>query len=109
MRIGELNKRIIIGRYASGENEWGDPLPEPVWETVAEVWASVVGLSGSQYFQAQQTVNQSDHKMIIRYRTDIKQGMIVRHDGREFTIHAVLDEDGKRRWLTLSCKEEEPT
>jgi SPP1 family predicted phage head-tail adaptor len=103
-----LRHRIEIGRYVKGEDQWGDPLPEPAWQKVATVWASVEGLRGSQYFQAQQTVNQSDHRIIIRYNGDIKQGMIVRHDSREFTIQAVLDEEGKRRWLTLVCQEVKP-
>ncbi len=102
-----LRHRIEIGRYVKGEDQWGDPTSQK-WEQVAVVWASVEGLRGNQYFQAQQTVNQSDHCIIIRYNGDIKQGMIVRHDSREFTIQAVLDEEGKRRWLTLVCQEVEP-
>jgi len=102
-----LRHRIEIGRYEKGENEWGDPTSQK-WEQVAVVWASVEGLRGNQYFQAQQTVNQSDHRIIIRYRKDIKQGLIIKHDGQEFIIQSVLDEDGKRRWLTLVCQEVRP-
>lgn len=106
-RIGDLRHRIEIGRYVTGEDQWGDPLPE-TWQQITEVWGSVEGLRGNQYFQAQQTVDQSDHKVAIRYRNDIKQGMIIRHDSRELTIQSVLDEDGKRRWLTLVCQEVKP-
>lgn len=102
-----LRHRVGIGKYTAGEDEWGDPAP-PKWEQVADVWASVEGLRGSQYFQAQQTINQSDHRITVRYCNDIKQGMVVRHDGREFTIQSVLDEDGRRRYLTLICQEVQP-
>ena len=102
-----LRHRIEVGRYVSGKDEYGDPTPEQ-WERVATLWASVEGLRGSHYFQAQQTVNQSDHRIIIRYRGDITQGMIVKHDGRELTIQSVLDEDGRRRRLTLICREVAP-
>lgn len=108
MNPGKLRYRIEIGRYVDGTDEWGDPLPEPTWESVAIVWAAVEGLRGSQYFQAQQTVNQSDHRITIRYRKGIEPGMAIRHDGREFSIQSVLDEEGARRWLTLVCREEEP-
>ncbi len=110
MAPGNLNHLVDIGYYTQEEDQWGDPVPgsKPMWNRVARVWASVEGLRGSHYFQAQQNVNQSDHRVKIRYSKDVKPGMIVQHDDREFTIQAVLDEDGKRRWLTLICKEEEP-
>lgn len=109
MNPGDLRHRIEIGYYDDPRDEWGDPIPgERQWNLVAKAWASVEGLRGNQYFQAQQMVNQSDHRIVIRYRKDIKQGLIVRHDGREFTIQSVLDEDGRRRHLTLHCREVVP-
>lgn len=109
MNIGDLRHRIEIGRCVEGKDQWGDPLPESTWQRVAKPWASVEALKGSSYFQSQQTVAQSDHEITIRYRKGIEAGMIVRHDGREFTVQAPLDKDGKRRWLTLLCREVRPT
>lgn len=106
MRIGRLRHRIEIGQYLQGTDDYGDPLPNQ-WQALT-VWADVEGLQGSHYFQAQQTVDQSDHRIIIRFRKGIEQGMIVKHDGREFTIQSVLDKDGTRRWLELVCKEVNP-
>ena len=53
-------------------------------------------------------MERSDHKVVIRYRKGIEPGMVVRHDGRELIIQSALDEDGRRRWLTLICREVEP-
>ncbi len=103
----ELRHRISIGRYAAGENEWGDPAPA-TWDNVATVWAAVEGLGGRLYFEAQQTDQQSDHKITIRWRRGIEPGMTVRHDGREYTIQAVADKEGHRRWLELICREVKP-
>lgn len=107
MKIGDLRHRIEIGRYVQGEDQWGDPLPAQ-WERVCEVWAAVEALSGQLYFQARQTAEQSDHRITIRWRQGIEPGMVVRHDGQEFTIQAVLDRDGKRQWLELICREVKP-
>ena len=107
MKIGDLRHRIEIGRYVQGEDQWGDPV-SPTWQTVATVWAAVEALTGRLYFEARQTTEQSDHRVIIRWRPGIEPGMIVRHDGREFTIQAVLDRDGKRRWFELVCQEVKP-
>ena len=107
MNPGDLRHRIEIGRYIEGTNEWGDP-ELAYWESYCQVWALVEGLKGSLYFEALQTVERSDHKVVIRYRKGIEPGMVVRHDGRELIIQSALDEDGRRRWLTLICREVEP-
>jgi len=103
-----LRHRVEIGRYVSGKDPFGNPMSKQ-WQPVATVWAAVEALSGRLYFEAQQTVEQSDHRITIRWRRGIEAGMIVRHDGREFVIQSPpLDRDGRRRWLTLLCKEVRP-
>lgn len=107
MAAGRFRHRVEIGRYVGDQDQWGDPAPKQ-WEHVATVWAAVEALTGKLYFEAQQTVEQADHRITIRWRRGIEAGMVVRHDGREFTIHAVLDKDGKRKWLELICREVRP-
>lgn len=108
IKAGELRHRIEIGRYINDRDEHGDPKPKPKrWQRVAYTQAAVEGLHGSYYFQAQQTVSQADHKITIRYHRGVRAGMIVRHDGREFTIQSALDEEGRRRLLALTCREVE--
>jgi len=102
-----LRHRVEIGRYAGGKDQWGDPIPLQ-WQPVCTVWAAVGGLTGRLYFEAQQTAQQSDHRVTIRYRKGIEPGMVVRHDGRELEIQAALDKDGRRRWLELLCREVRP-
>lgn len=107
MNIGELRHRVEIGRYVQGTDQFGDPIP-PQWEQVCEVWAAVEAITGRLYFEAQQTAEQSDHRVTIRWRSGIEPGMVVRYDGREFTIQAALDREGRRRWLELICREVRP-
>jgi SPP1 family predicted phage head-tail adaptor len=107
VKIGDLRHRVEIGRYTSGKDQFGNPLPKQ-WHPVAAVWAAVEALTGRLRFESMQTAEQSDHRVTIRWRRGIEPGMIVHHDGREFTVQAVLDRDGRRRWLTLLCKEVRP-
>lgn len=107
MRIGDLRHRVEVGRYTGGTDQWGDPVPVQ-WQPVCTVWAAVEALSGRLYFEAQQTAQQSDHRVTIRYRKGIEPGMVVRWDGRELEIQAVLDREGRRRWLELLCREVRP-
>lgn len=107
LQISDLRHRIDIGQYVTEKDERGN-LGSPIWKSTATIWASVEDLRGNQYFQAKQTVDQSDSRITIRYRKDIEQGLIVRHDNREYTIKACLDKDGRKRWLELMCKEVKP-
>jgi len=107
MRIGDLRHRIEIGRYIEGVDQYGNPTGRR-WEPFCTVWAAVEALRGRLYFEAQQTAKESDHRVTIRWRPGIEPGMVVRHAGRELTIQAVLDKDGRRRWLELVCREVRP-
>lgn len=107
MDISELRSRVEFGRYTSGVNEYGDPAPKQ-WEPVVTLWASVEGLRGMQYFTAQQAVEQADHRIMIRWRRDIRVGMVAKHDGRVFTVQAALDRTGRREYLELICREVRP-
>ena len=107
-QVSTMRHRIEIGRYVEARNEWGEPLPNPVWQPVATVWAAVEALTGRLYFEAQQSNIQADHRITVRYCRGIEPGMLVRHDGQEFEIQAVLDRDGRRRWLQLMCREVTP-
>lgn len=106
MRAGTLRHRVTIRYLQKGRDEWGNPVEE--WRDLATVWASVEGLSGRVLFEAQQSVLQSDHRVTMRYRPDVRPGMVVVHDGRQLEIQAVLDEDGRKRVLTLTCREVVP-
>lgn len=105
--IGRLRHRVEIGKYIMAQDpNTGDMARQ--WQAVAQVWAAVEGLRGNLLFQSRQTTEQADHRVTIRYRADVEPGMIVRHDGRELTITAALDEEGRRRWLVLTCREVRP-
>lgn len=104
MGAGRLRHLVEIGRYVEGRNEWGEPLPEPVWQRIATVWAAVEALSGRTFFEAQQSHIQADHRITIRWRPGIEPGQFVRFDGNEMKIQAVLDREGRRRWLELVCQ-----
>lgn len=95
--------RITIQEQKTIRDEFGQPTQG--WFDVMTVWASVEAVSGREYWAAQQVVDQSDHRVTIRYRPGITPTMRVLHDGRQLDIQAVLDRTGEKRWLELMCKE----
>ncbi len=104
MNPGRLRHRITIQELT----ETKDPLSGELtndWQDVCTVWAEIKALRGREYFAAQQTIAESSHEITIRYRRGIKPTMRAVHDDRIFDIQAVLDKDGKMRYLSLVCKE----
>lgn len=104
MRAGELRHRVTIQQMQDTQNEYGEPVKE--WVDVVTVWASIEGLRGREYFEAQQTMAQADHRIKIRYMDGIKPTMRIVYGTRIFSIQSVLDPDGRRRELHLICKEQ---
>lgn len=105
MNPGRLRHRIIIQELTELRDPISGEIIDTDWQDVCTVWAEIRALRGREYFTAQQTLAESNHEIIIRYRKGIKPAMRAISDGRVFDIQAVLDKDGRKRFLSLVCKE----
>lgn len=104
---GELRHRITIQKPVSTQDEFGQPTDS--WDNVITLWAKVEDLSGREYFIAQQVpASQVNARITIRWRVGIKSEMRIVHGDRILNIKAVLDPDGRRKWLHLMCQEVSP-
>lgn len=100
---GSLNKRIMLVKPSSEQ----DPLTTKVGEdvTVAQVWASIKPMSGSELYRAQQFVDQANIMVTIRYRPDVTADMRVEYGRRSFNVLSVLNEMEQNVQLNLLCEE----
>lgn len=77
------------------------------WKPYGTTEALVVPLSGSEYYQAQQTQNPVDYNVFLPYRDDITPDMRIVFRGRLLAIKAVLpsliDINGDYEKLCLKC------
>lgn len=105
MNPGKLRHRITIQELTGIKDPLSGEIIGEDWQEVCTVWAEIKALRGREYFVAQQTIAESNHEIIIRYRKGIKPAMRAISDGRVFDIQAVLDKDGRKRFLSLVCKE----
>ena len=101
INAGRLNHRITIEQRGAGQDAWGQPVE--TWEPVAELWASVLYLSGLSAIKAGADVSISKVSIRIRHRAGLNAGMRVLHDGKVFDIQAVLP-DGARQFVDLVCE-----
>lgn len=102
--IGQLRHRIILDRIDT--TSAGGGAEEFNWVTVAEMSASIVAENGREIGVADRISGTITHTITVRYRENIAPEMRFRINDRYFNIRAVMDPDGRRRWLICRCEEE---
>lgn len=73
-------------------------------QTYAQAWASVVYLSGSEAFKAQQVNASVNVRVTMRYREDVLPSHRVLYKGKELEIKAVIPDEVNRESLVLECR-----
>jgi len=103
---GELNKRIDILRYVDVENEYEQISKE--LKKFIKCWASINLINtkeialGNIDFKNQ---NQATYKIMIRYRKNLNEDMIIQYQGQYFEITGIDDYCFSHNNLVLYCKE----
>jgi SPP1 family predicted phage head-tail adaptor len=103
-RIGALRHRVTIETETRLPDGGGGALV--AWTPVADLWAAVVPISGTEPVVAEASVGRITHAVTLRWRADLTPAMRVRLVGRILSLVAVLDVDERRRFLRCLCREE---
>lgn len=98
-----LDKRILVQRTATVQNEYGEP--EAGWEDVAVVWAAIEPLRGQEFFAAAQENSEVTTRIRIRYREGIDRTMRVVYKNTVFQVLYIIHPEFARKELQLMCKE----
>jgi SPP1 family predicted phage head-tail adaptor len=88
-RIGRLRHRLTL-EARSRANDGG--------------WGAVEAATGKEAVAADRVTGQAAYLIIIRYRGDVTPAMRFRRGTEAFDILAVLDKDGRRRFLVCHCE-----
>lgn len=103
MRIGALRKRLALQSETLASDGNGGLAAS--WTTVASVWAEIMPISNKQVVSVSGVNGRITHKIIIRYRADVKTGMRFVQGSRIFTIRLVSTSDEVNRWLEIMAEE----
>lgn len=101
--IGALRHRLALQRPVRAEDGGGGAAV--TWETVAELWAALSPLTGSEAVEADRLVGHVSHEIWIRWRAGVVPGMRFVFGPRLFDIRAALDVNERRRWLRCLAEE----
>ena len=113
MNIGALRHRVTFKIPTATKDAYGqqagDVVNAPAGTVFATLWGEVQDLSGTEQFTAGELHSQITAKITVRYYPGLRPSMIatVVMDGRtrNFDVLAVTDPEGRRRMLSLDCKE----
>lgn len=101
---GDLRHLVTLQKLVQTESEYGETIES--WVDYMQVWAQVEGLRGKEFLLSRQMPGgEITSKITIRYRNDIDRTMRIKSENRIFEIIAILDKEGKRRFLEIMARE----
>ena len=99
MKAGQLRHRVTIDQPVQTQDATTGELVT-TWLPLAEVWADVGGLRGTENYVAQQIKAGLDTRFKIRYRSDITPMMTIAYAGRRYDLQPPV-ELGHREGLEI--------
>jgi|SRR4051812_19538674 SPP1 family predicted phage head-tail adaptor len=103
MRAGALRHRVRIEQPPTGRDSGGGFTG--VWTLLDVVAAEITSEDGGEPSEGGSPRSTIRHRVRIRFRTGITPSMRAVFNTRSFRILSVVDPDGGRRELILTCVE----
>ena len=103
--MSELRHRITILRPVMDTDDEGNILSSSVQE-VGKAWALVLPFAAKISDGYAEKVQEVDHRVVIRYRADVRVTDRIRWGDKTLTpIAPPYPLGGKKQWLVLECRE----
>lgn len=103
MNAGKLRHRVELQEVSGSQDSFGESLR--TYATYATVWASVEPLQGRELELAQQVSAETNHKITIRYNSNVDTEHRIVFSGRVFELTSVINPSERNEHLVLFCKE----
>lgn len=103
MRSGNLKNKVAFETYAETQNDFGEVIKG--YSDFKTVYASIVPLSGKEYFSAQQINAEISHKIECRYFAGVLPTMRIVYGTRIFNIESVINIREANKTLQIMCTE----
>lgn len=107
MKIAELQERVAIKSLSSTADGKGG-FTEAFTSTLATVWAKIKTARADERIQGMAQEHVRNYDVTIRYLSTVTPRMrLVLDDARVLKIDGIKDPDLRRRWMQLSCTEDD--
>lgn len=102
-RIGKLRHRLTLESPSRTDDGGGGA--DITWDSVAEIWGALETSTGAETIAAGRLSGTAAPVITIRYRDDVTPSLRFALGARRLQIRAVLDPDGRKRFLRCLCEE----
>ena len=103
MRSGNLKHKIEIQAFTETQNDYGEVIKG--FTTFATVYASIIPLSGKEYFASKSVNAEISHKIECRYVSGVLPSMRIVFGSRVFNIVSALNIREANRTLQIMATE----
>ena len=104
--IGALRHRVTLQRAVRTAGDGGTATLS--WTSAGSLFARIEPVSGREVEIGDGIAARVTHQILVRHRDGLGAQMRFTEGNRVFEIHAVLDIEGRRRWLQCLCEEQQP-
>jgi len=101
--LGALRDRVLLQRKEQAVTPDGGVTA--LFMPIASIWARVRGLTSRLGESADARVAIATHSVVIRFRLDVRPGDRLVFRGRALEVVAAADLNGRRAYLSCSCRE----
>ena len=101
--VGKMRYRVKL-QSPTNTTDAGGGISQ-VWALVANMWADIKPVTGTESFRQGQVQESTTHEVIIRYRSDIYTKYRILFGTRAFNIKHIKNVEERNRYLILTCVE----
>ena len=77
------------------------------WTPIGAAWAKLSPLTAGEGLARDREMMVRRWRITLRYRDDVTPACRFVCEGRRFAVESVVDRDGRKRFLSCDCSEEE--
>ena len=103
MRSGNLKHKIEIKSYAETENDFNEVIK--VYSLFKTTYASILPISGKEYFASKQVNAEVSHKIECRFISGVNSSMQIVYGTRIFKIESVINIREENKTLQIMVTE----
>jgi SPP1 family predicted phage head-tail adaptor len=100
---GDLNRQITFQAPSRVADAMGSVTTTYV--DVCTVWAAINPLIGREAVETLQEMAQISHRILVRYRRNVKPSWRIKYGTRYFNIVSIMNPAEDRKALEILCKE----
>lgn len=106
MDPGQLRTELVLQSATESADGCGGFVV--TWNSIAIVWASIEATSPRAERFAGREIEEASHRIVLRFRDDIRRGQRLIRSNTNYLIQFVSDLDGTGRYLSCLVLEERP-